>query len=484
MLIALPLAVGVVAVLAWRHAEGPGGKRLIFAVAALALGIRLAAVLAVYLVARQAHDTGVWLSDEAAFFLATEALVPDPLDRALPLGLEHLGGDAFLGLTTALAMAGRVADANTFRVANAGLGASVVVMSTLVARQLFGAPAAVVTGVLLSVWPTLVLWSATMLRDTLGSFAVVALWWMLSRNSQRSWFTVLGAAFLSLVIAASLRPYLGVAMLIGVLAWAAYPAIRGLRPRTLTLLGGAFAILVVGLLVTQARRIDFAAHELIYRQTMTRIETLGRLYTDTPPLTADLPIKPGKAVGLVNPATGWTLGGVVQDFDAPDVARVAFVDGSVRDIASADLVPLESAPIAPLQLVAAIGPDVLSYLRGTSDTRDASSPAWIVVALGWDILLLLAVLSFVRVRPDARNWLYPLCIVAATFMALVAVPGAPGNADRHRATQTVPLLLVLAAGLASARALPSRVSGRAVTSMTSSPMSAPTPASSRMRSAR
>ncbi|HEX8969380.1 MAG TPA: hypothetical protein VF937_15965, partial [Chloroflexota bacterium] len=79
MLIALPLAVGLVAALGWRHREGPGGWRLTLGVGGLALAIRLGAVIVIQHVAYSVHDTGVWLADEASFFLATEALWPDPL---------------------------------------------------------------------------------------------------------------------------------------------------------------------------------------------------------------------------------------------------------------------------------------------------------------------------------------------------------------------------------------------------------------------
>lgn len=484
MLIALPLAVGLVAALAWRHADGPGGRRGVLLIAALALGVRLLATLVVSVIAHQTHGTGVWLNDEASFFLATEALVPYPLDRSLPEGLDHLAGDGFLGVTTVLALAGGVTDANTFRVFNAALGAAVVVLSTLVARRQAGPRAALVTGAVLSVWPTLVLWSATMLRDTLGSLAVVALWWTLVRARELGWARVLGTTFLTLVIVLSLRPYLGGAMLAGVIGWTAYPLVRRLRPRQMALLGAGAAVLAVALVAWQARRIDYAAHELLYRQTMTRMETLGRLYTDQPPTTADLPVKPGTAVGLVEPGSGWILGGVIQDFDAPDVARVAFTDESIRSVPLRELLPLESASIPPLQMVAWIAPNLGSYLAGTSITSDPSSPVWIVAALAWDALLAAAIVGAVRLGASPREWLYPLCIVGGTVLALVAIPGAPANADRHRTTQTVPLLLVFASGLASARFRSRRASGVAVTSINSTPASEPAPASSRIRSAR
>src|SRR5262249_45798515 len=157
-------------------------------------------------------------------------------------------------------------------VINAALGAVVVILSTLVARRLFGPRAALAGGLVLAVWPTLVLWSATMLRDTLGSLVVVGLWWTLGRARELGWVRTFGTLFLSLVIALSLRPYLGGAIVAGALAWAAYPYVRQLRPRQMLLLGAAAAAVVVLIGVWQARRIEFALHELLYRQTVTRME--------------------------------------------------------------------------------------------------------------------------------------------------------------------------------------------------------------------
>ncbi|MBV9579945.1 MAG: hypothetical protein JO057_15250, partial [Chloroflexi bacterium] len=163
MLIALPLAVAIVAAVAWRHTEGPGGPRLVLVLAALALAVRLLATVVVSVIAQRVHITAVWLNDEASFFLATQSLLPNPLDKALPQGLEHLGGDGYLGLITVLSiLGGGIADANTFRVINSAFGAIVVVVSVLMARRLFGGRAALITGLVLAVWPTLVLWSATM----------------------------------------------------------------------------------------------------------------------------------------------------------------------------------------------------------------------------------------------------------------------------------------------------------------------------------
>ncbi len=484
MLIALPLALGVVAALVWRQSRPGQGRRELAAVAALALGARFVAALVITIIAHQSHWTDVWLSDEASFFLATESLLPDPLGSALPQGLEHLGGDGYLGLTTVVAMAGRVADAHTFRVINAALGTCVVLLSVLTARRMFGPRAGLITGLGLAVWPTLILWSATMLRDTLGGFAVVMAWWTLGRARELGWLRTVGALALTLVIAGSLRAYLAGAMVAGVGCWAAYPYLRQLRPRMLALLGAAVIVAGITVGVAREKEIDFAMHALLYRQTVTRVESLGRLYSDQPPSTVDLPMKPGTAVGLVQPGTGWILGGVLQGFDTPDVARVAFADESVRAVPFSELIPLESTKIPPLQLVAWFVPNLYTYLVGISPTSEPSNPAWIAIGLAWDALLVLAVMGCVRARLSPREWLFPLCVVVFTVLALIAVPGAPGNADRHRATQTLPLLLVLASGLISASAVSRRTAGLAVSTSSTRPPSEPAASSSRIRSAR
>jgi hypothetical protein len=444
LLIALPLAFGVVGALVWRRG---GGDRTVALVGGLALLVRLLAAFVIYQISLQAHDTGEWLNDESAFFKATQSLMPYPLDRALPGGLEHLGGDGFLGLTTALSLAGGgVVDANAIRVANAGLGAAVVVISMLVSRRLFGHRAALAAGLLLAVWPTLVLWSATILRDTMLSLALVSVWWALGRVRTRF---VVGAVFLSLVIVLSLRPYAGIALAVGVLAWAIYPRLTGMRFGMRALIG--LVVVAAGLAVaTQTSLLIRATNELFYRQTVSRLETLSRLYVDQPDPRPNAPFRPGEAVARVE-SGGWLLGGVVQQVEGPDKFRVAYSDASVDEIGAADLVVLRNVNVPPLEPLLAVIPNVIRYLDGSSTPAESDNPAWIVVALAWDLLALVAVVAAVRERVSLRPWLLPITLVGATILALSAVPGAPGNADRHRAAQTMPFVVVLASGLLAVR---------------------------------
>jgi hypothetical protein len=479
------VASAIVLALAFRHdPPRPGKRRVIVWLAALALAVRLVTVAGVFFVASRTHGEGTWLNDEASFFLATEALEHSPFDRSLPSGLDHLGGDGYLGLTTWLSAATGVADTNTFRVTNAALGTMAVVLSALVARRLFGTRVAVIAGLVLCFWPALVLWSATMLRDTLGGLTVVIVWWSLGQKQALGLVRWLGLQVVATVLLLSLRPYLAVAVAVGVVAWLAYPWFRRRSRTHLACIGAGIVAVVLGAVVIQPRRLDFAAHELLYRQTVTRMETLGRLYFEVPPDVSRLPIRPGTAVAVADPATGWLSTGVLQDFSAPDVARIAFTDESIRDVPLADVMLLQSAPIPPLQLLAFFWPDLLGFLGGSSTTADANSPVWVANALLWDVLACVALVAAWRTRVGLREWLFPLCVVGGTVLALVAIPGAPGNADRHRTTQTVPLLVVLACGLAVSRREARALDESRVVTTISNAASEPTAALSRTRSAR
>jgi hypothetical protein len=128
------------------------------------------------------------------------------------------------------------------------------------------------------------------------------------------------------------------------------------------------------------------------------------------------------------------------------------MDGSEQQLRIADLTLLQSAPLSPLQIVFNVGPGLVSFLSGTSGAGDPGGMGWTADALAWDILFVVAIAGGIRARVPVRDWIIPACIVLGTAAALIAVSGAPGNDDRHRASQTIPFLLVFATGwLASPR---------------------------------
>jgi 4-amino-4-deoxy-L-arabinose transferase-like glycosyltransferase len=474
----------MLAVLVARLGPGPGGRKPVALVAALAFGLRVLTAIVVYLVARRVHGEGTWLSDEASYFLATEALMPNPLERTLPVGLDHLNGNAYLGLTTTLSQLLGSVDSTAFRMANAAQGAVVAVLAMLIARRLLGPRAGLLAGLVVAVWPNLLLWSATMLRDTLGSVAVVVTWWTLVRSRHLGSVRTVCVILLALGLTLNLRAYLAGTIALGVAAWAAYPLARRLSRRQVIATTAAAALVGIGLIASQARRLDYLEHELLYRQTTTRMETLGELYTGIPVLDPNAPFKPGAAVATVDPGSGWLHPGLVRAPAADGLLTVDFTDGTTREVPPDQLVLLQSTRIPPLQLFEWIGPNLFSFVTGVSTVDETPNWIWVPASLVWDALLILALIGALRGRPPLRDVLYPACVVGGTVFVLLAIPGAPGNADRHRSTQSVPLLAVLAAGAVASRDRPGvRSALLAVSGATSRPASAETPAISRSRSA-
>jgi hypothetical protein len=474
------VAIGAVLVAAFvaRQSTSAEARRRLLIVAAVAVSVRWLAVTVVYLISIRTHGEGTWLNDEASFYLAAESLLPNPFDKVLPQGLGHLAGNGYLGLLTSISvLLGRM-DTVAFRLTNAALGTLVALMASVVTTRLVSARAGLVVGLVVALWPTLVLWSATFLRDTLGSFVVLAVWSTLVFHRQITQPRVVGVLGLALMLLASLRPYLAGAVLTGVVGWAAWPFIASRSKRALAL--GAAVTLVVcgGLALQQARHIDQAAHELVYRQMTTRMETLGMLYHDLNPNSppVEQPFGPGAPVAVVDSASGWLLTGLVQEPLGPGKVAVAFTDGSIQTRDIADLVLLQSAPLSPLQIVASLGPGLVSFISGSVGIGDPGSLAWSADALAWDVLFVLALVGGIRARVPFREWLFPACVVLGTVAALVSVPGAPGNDDRHRASQTVPLLAVFAAGLLASRRRPALDPGPADSTATRSPTRAPTAA--------
>jgi hypothetical protein len=238
--------------------------------------------------------------------------------------------------------------------------------------------------------------------------------------------------------------------------------------------------------IQQARLIDQAAHELVYRQTTTRMETLGRLYHDLDPNSPlqEPPFGPGAAVAKTDPQTGWLLTGLIEQPLGPGLVQVAYTDESQRAERIADLTLLQSVPLSPVQMLLSLGQGLLSFLSGAPRAGDSSSLVWTGDAIAWDLLLVLGILGGWRARLAPREWLFPALVIVGTVAALVAVPGAPGNDDRHRASQTVPLLMVFAAGMLLSRSPAVPLEGRPVSSASRSPASASTLPASRTRSLR
>jgi hypothetical protein len=483
----LVIGAAVIAALVIRQGSTGEARLRLGIVAACAFCLRCLAVMVIWLIAIRTHGEGTWLNDEASFYLAAESLQPDPFLKTLPQGLDHLATDAYLGIITWMSVAIGHLDTVSYRLLNATLGSLVAIVASMVTARFVGFRPALIAGLALAVWPTLVLWSATFLRDTLASFVVVVMWWALISEGRTSMVRKACIVVVGLLLTAGLRPYLAGAVGLGVVAWAVYPYLARQSPRVVVPIGAAIVILGIGFGILQARRIDEAAHQLVYRQMTTRMETLGRLYSDPKPdePPQEPPFGPGAAVAIPQPGTDWILAGLVQEPLGPGRVLVAYVDGSIRPERIADLWLLQSAPLSPAQILSSVGPGLVNFAAGTTPGEtDSGSVVWVLDAIAWDVLLVLGVLGGIRARIPLRTWLFPMCVVLGTTAALVAVPGAAGNVDRHRASQTVPLLVVFASSWWLSRRKELDAGGLSPSSPAINASSALTPANSRRRSLR
>ena len=480
------LIVGAVliAALIVRHSGSRGEMRTLAIVGGLALGLRVVAIAIVYAIATRVHGEGTWLADEASYFLATEALMPWPWDKSLPPGLDHLAGNGYLGLTSAISLLVGSVNSTAFRLANGVLGTVVVLLCALVAQSLFGGRAGLLAGLAAAAWPDLILWSATFVRDTLASLAVIALWWALVVAKRQSTLLTVPLVLFAIVLLATLRDYLAILAGLGTAAWVAYPFVRRHGARTIAWASTALVGAVAVLAVAQPGMIDKTLHSLFYRQVVTRMETMGRLYRDPPPPDelVQLPFRPGAVIAIADPRTGWLMTGIVTDSSQPGFVSVDLTDDTSRVVPISDVELLQDVRVPRLEMLSWVLPSMGSVLLGLPDAGEEANVAWVGAALAWDVLVVLATYGLLRNNVDARNWIYPMCITVGTVVTLLAIPGAPGNAERHRATQTVPLLVVLASGVAVSRARSSAPDGRAVINATRMPSRATTASASVRRS--
>ena len=364
------LGTAIVAIAALREPAPAPGRRGALLAMGIGWGARLSiALLALAVVPLIQHNT-VWLNDEEAFHRATVGLLPNPWDQEIPLGLQHLAGSAYMGLTTALYVAVGP-DPNALRLVNVTLGALVMVACVRIAARRFGSRPAVAAGILVGLWPPIVFFSNLIIRDTLVSFSVVAGWWAAVEWSEGRRARAAGVAFLSLVLAAELRQYVAVLIGAGIAASIAYPVVRRMsRPAAA---GLVLAVCVAAALTLVARPglADGVIRQIVYRQMATRMEMLGRLYNlDDHQDPWSGPNGPGTAVVLRETNGADVLLGVIQRRPDLSTAVVAFADDSLRTVPIDDLLTFQHATIPPPWIFHNYVEDLGGVLGGVSDLAD------------------------------------------------------------------------------------------------------------------
>jgi hypothetical protein len=449
-----------------------------------AFGVRAALALAVTAVGLDANKFGLVLDDEASYYRATALLATQPLGTPLTPTLEHLGGNAYVGLATALALA---TGPSTLwpRLLNALLGTLVVLLVARSARVHLGPTAVAPAAALAALWPASVIWGAFMLRDTLVALVVMALWWSttLWSRGERLLGGLLAALCLSLL--AGMREYVAALAVAALVAWGLARPLARLPWRVV-----GIVVLAAGLagtaVVAQSGLLDRAARALVYRQAVVQLETQGMLYVEPPPDGLDGSYLPGELVAVTAaPADNPRLGVVHRYVDRAS-REVAFIQGDTTIVGVDDLAPMHEAPVSPAWLIgrslAGLGGSIVGV--GSEGIDRPSALAWVAAALAWDALFATAAVGLWRQRRAWRTYVFPIVMALGTLTVLAGVPSGIGNAARHLAAHATPALIVLAVGaVASPGALLAAGARREAGRMTSStsPSAAMGPAASPTR---
>src|SRR5262245_33605366 len=254
MPVMLAVAAALVLGLAVRYSAPGQTRQDALLVGGVALGLRILVAGGISVVFRDNYPSGIWLNDEVSFWRATQALLPNPWESAVPLGLDHLSGNAYLGLTTGIALFAGL-DAMPFRLASVALGSVMALLSFWVAQRFFGRRAGLAAGIGTAVWPTLVLWSSVMLRDVLCGLLVMIVWWTLSTDPARQRVCTVCMLIRALVLLVNLRPYLSVAVALGVASWYVAPGVRRIGWRRVALGAAPVAAITVVFAAQQLTRV-------------------------------------------------------------------------------------------------------------------------------------------------------------------------------------------------------------------------------------
>lgn len=182
------------------------------------------------------------------------------------------------------------------------LGHAIIVVSMFaLAQRLFGPTSATVAAVLVAFWPSLVLWSSQLLRETLSLMLLVVLIEMATchvlgeraaaggeagrRGARVRWWLVFGALVFALL---GLRWYLVWFLAVGLLvatpvAAVAAPSRRQRVRRTLTLVAVIVAVTLLGFRIDAARLIAVVRAGTVTSQVATTPTSVGARMTSSTP---------------------------------------------------------------------------------------------------------------------------------------------------------------------------------------------------------
>jgi len=450
LLVTLLLALVMV-----RSALPTGWRSWLLFVAGGALGLRLAAAVALHIYGLSVSPRAIAFDDESSFDFAARNLVETlTAGRAFASEWWHLEGHHLSLLAALYAAVGP--EPLAARITGAALGASAAVLAALSAQALFGRTAGLAAGIVFGIVPGLVVWSATLLKEPLVTALVALVLWAAVRwRSAPSWqLCVLVLAALQML--ASVRIYAGLGLATVVAAALAVSLLRRAgRPRQSRL---ARALAVVGVLGV-ASAISLQSEtirgvldpvRLVYYQTVIRL---------VPPPFERLPseVSQRDIVGGVvgGPIVAVDVEGEVQvpgmviAGQGPDHVYVALSRDDIRLVDRARVRPVNQMQPQQAQrhLLDSLGAGLLRAVVAPLDSP-STSPGYLALtadALLW--LALLAVAAVAALRSRHPLLLLPLAFTGLMLLVQSIIGGNAGNLVRQRAVMCLPGLILVGAPL-------------------------------------
>lgn len=369
---------------------------------------------------------------------------------------------------------------------NAAMGGMLIAFVYDIARRLFAdVRAGIVAAILVAVYPSLVLWSALNLKDSLALLLIaMALWLVVIFQSSRKWWLV-PAAFLPLLLMESLRNYIFVGLALVIPASVALAPGGTWRNRAVTNafafgLSGLFLVshftgvgspLPSGLLGLEAQRIamgigaktSYVDDPVVTVQSGTTyvVTTSAQLASPSPgasptPTPRVIVVAPGTRLALVSGSSAASPSPGVFFVRPGDVVVVGGADATPAAIDQRKSLNI-GAGTGTGQLVSPSDDDplvgTLRYLpRGVAYVLFAPFPWSVSRALDllpvpemllWYLALVGAALTVISYRRSRRLLLPLVLFVGGTCLILALAEGNVGTLFRHRA-MVIPFVLILA----------------------------------------
>jgi 4-amino-4-deoxy-L-arabinose transferase-like glycosyltransferase len=329
------------------------------------------------------------------------------------------------------------------RLLNASLGALSVALVHGMVQRLFSQPAARGAALVLAVWPAVVLWTGTGLRESLFTTCSLLVPWLLTRHLPRpAWSVAAAAGGLAVLVVGTLRNYAAAAEAVGL-------AVAAMRLRPLL----APVVLVLGLvawaILPLAREIT--PRGLEYRAAAIELSTIP----ETDPAKRAQPPDPANRryvteivrVQLVPGDPSLTTAVVYGYQNEPFRYVVATDENTFYMLPTEQVQPLTddnvtwSVPLARLSK----GLRLLYVPPVPWEAVSIQRLATVPDALAWDALFVLGVAGAWQSRrawPPA--WLVVLVYLVLMILALSLASSNLGTAVRHRG-MLVPWLVILSA---------------------------------------